>query len=228
MAQTSDETDVTNSRGELSLAGHIGFSFFGPKDDITSTMISEGFDDQSQDFFGGEPIDHPRSNKRLVYEVDATYFFDSHRGFSLNAARADKFDISGFRGAEPYPTIFGDYLFLESDIKTIALSYTHRLKNRSHAFFLGPMYLAHRVENSAAFQNISKVNSKVGAYFGYSFLIIEKRIWAVSLKLSGRWAPKSEIGPFEVDSGSEYPASKVNVSGISIGLGAKLQTQIRH
>lgn len=212
---------------EFNLSTSVGFSLSGPLNNIKSTMISSGFDDTSQSFLGNKLIKHPHSRRYFIYDIEGTYYFKEQMGISINVGRADKVEVDGYKGSDPYPQLIGSYMFLESEIKSLSLNYAFRSKNKLHSVFIGPSYIIHHMKNTGrvGFDSPENDNRKVGAYIGYSFQIVRWDFWTIALKANYRWAPKSQIGPFIASDNSEFPATKVNISCLNVGFGVMFRIQ---
>lgn len=215
--KTSDNSaDINSNPRKFNLSVFIGFSMGGPKKDMEKNMSLSGLGDPALGFW---TIDYPSTNKMPVADIEATYYLTKNKGISLNIGGVNSIRVMGHQSNGSGNAT---QMFLDSKIFSISLNYSYRSMNKKHNFFIGPSYIVHRVTNDIYnAQSTTIKNKKLGAYIGHSFQFLQKKHWFIALKTNFRWAPKSKIGPFTVQSGSSvsvFLPTQVNLACLNIGL----------
>lgn len=208
-----------------------GFSFLGPGNDMESSMASSGLDDTNPGGWFGDSRAHPYTSKYPIVDVEATYYVWKNAGISLNSGLSNNIEVFGYEAVG-----IGNFMFLKSELWTVALNYAYSSKDKMHTLFAGPCLFIHHVEDlSAGIKSPDNLNKKPGLYLGYSLRILQKKHWLVNIKANYRAASASEIGPFVAhhDLGigtpnpdtytSEFSHTKVNISSMNIGLSLGLR-----
>ena len=221
-ATDDKKADITTSGKEFTLCLSRGLSFLGPQKDLEKGLKDAGFDDTSPAGWGGGEKTHPFTRKSLLFDLEATYYFNETMGIALSGGLINNIEVIGYEAVGT-----GNYLFLDSKIKSISLSAVYRTKNSKHVFLAGPAYSLHTVEDVTAGNNSSQnIVRKVGAHLGYSHRILMKKYWGVVIRGAYRWTPKSTVGPFISETFgavSEFPATDISASCLNVGLGLMMR-----
>ncbi|MGQ8335310.1 hypothetical protein ACUNWD_02095 [Sunxiuqinia sp. A32] len=223
------KTELLNLNGnheKFSILLTIGGSLWGTTGAIESNMVSSGFDDRSAGGWFGGPKDHPFTQKSPVVDLDATYYFNERKGAGLNIAMAENIETHGYENVG-----IGNYLFLRSVLWSFSPYYSIRLHNNLNHYAIGLSLNIHYAHDSSAGENSpDQTNMMPGVYVAYSYRMLDRKRWFLSLKTNFRISPPSEIGPFI----AEYPVDaqksvftpvKVNTAVINIGLGVGLHSR---
>ena len=229
----SPDSTIRPPTREFHISVFTGFSFLGPKNDMESAMTSSGLDDTRPGGWFGGPTAHPFTRKYPIVDIEATYYRWKNAGISLNAGLSNNIEVLGYEGVGT-----GNFMFLKSELWSIALNYAYSSKDKIHTLFIGPSLFIHYVEDvSKGIKSPENLNKKLGFYIGYSLRLLQKKHWLVNFKTNYRAAPASEIGPFiaqhELGIGtpnpdtytSEFSPTKVNIGCINVGLSFGLRSR---
>lgn len=227
--QAADQHGVASgTTPKFHIALYTGIGVAGPTKDLMEHMKDSGFGDSSYGGWFSDGQEYPEKMRIPVLRLEAAYFINEKRSFSLNLGFADVTEVSGFdsRG-------IGNYLTLRSRLHQVAANYIISLKERRHNLSLGPVFFLHEVEDTHPYSNHEKYRNIIpGLNAGYSLQLVQRKSWFLALNTTARWAPKSRIGPFVVEheggtplpdmQRSEFSATKVTLSGLDVGVAAGL------
>ena len=221
LVQINNGQQNTPDNKEFYFSASTGLSAFGP--DMNEYMRVNGFDEPSLDFFGGGQIQHPFSNKHIIYTFTLTYFPNDRLGFALDYCLLNNQNVNGYKG-DPI-SVLGKYSFLKTKLHLASVTFCYRITDKTE-LLTGPAVLLHRVseEHVPAGNATQSENVKPALQIGAIQELFSGNWWFTALSVRYCLAPKSQIGPF-AKNGEDFmlAASKVNISTLYIGLSVGLK-----
>ena len=210
-----------------------GASLLGPGHGVKEQMISSGLDDIRPPYdrwFDHEAeVDYPIGGNGIVLNFEAMYMLTERSGLQLALGEHLHSSVHGYEKIG-----LGNYLCIHNDVWSASLDYVWKIRNAKDALSIGPEIALHKAsaENPTAFHPVvtSTSSFKVGFNIGYSFSLVQKKSWFLSLKAKYTCLPSAEIGPYTVTHvlgeltenpetyTSTFDNTKVNLSTINFGI----------
>ena len=223
--------DCKEKKWSLSIIASV--SLLGPGPAIKEQMISSGLGDirpAFDDWFGhDEQVDYPTRGNGIVLNIEFIYNLSKKSGLQFTAGEHLHSSVHGYDRIG-----LGNYLSINNDVWTASLDYVLKIRKGKDALSIGPEIALHKTsaDNPTSYYPLITTTSsfKGGFNMGYSFSLVQKKSWFLSLKTKYTWLPSAEIGPYTVTHElgvltedhetftSTFNKTKVNLSTINIGI----------
>jgi hypothetical protein len=179
-----------------SLSFFAGFSLLGPTADIKNQFEESSFADPKPLIDGILPHiltqAHPRSYAGLIWNIEAQYLLTPKSALGITIGTINHNTTTGYDSIGS-----GNSLKLRTTTYSTSIRYSFRLRQGKDDLSFGPVLARLRTQNDASGnESVHYSPYKAGFSAGYSFSILQKESWFISLKANYTWLPTAEIGPY--------------------------------
>lgn len=212
--ELSDPSRLAHNKSSFSMSVFGGISLLGPSNDFKSNLTNAGFNNTLEGMFGTST--HPRTSRHGIIKIEGTYYFAKNKGVSVRVGKTDYIEVFGYKE----PALL---LIFESKIQEVALTYVIRSKDTKRDFYVGAVYLSHKVFNDHfLMQDPSDItNERIGIVVGIHEFLLNKKNYFIAFTGDFRWAAKSKIPVWNLSYQSlnaAIPTSKINLATFNLGI----------
>ncbi len=182
----------------------VGMDVLGAGESLKQQFKEDGFVEKTMRIFN--TAGNPKSSSRPSYEIDLKAFVNEQNGFSISFAKIRSDRVFGFDSLEVnngwlWPEFgLGNMIKIYDKSYATTLNYIYRTKNKMHYFEVGPSLMNQKitVKLTGRKSRITRIY-KGGFHLSYQIYLQRVNTFFSALKLSYRWFPSSNFGPYTAE-----------------------------